>query len=61
MRLSKDQAIEKAFNYANLNTEDDDIIYKAIYKYKILSSLDEKEIDEIYDYIAERLGFLSQD
>lgn len=56
MKLTVEQAIERAFNNCNLIGEDVDI-YKQIYKYKILSNLTLKEIEKIYDEIAERLGF----
>ena len=58
MKLTVKQAIEKAYNKANLNSEDDDCIYKAIYSYKILRELEQKEIDSIYEDISKRLGFM---
>lgn len=57
MKLTIIQAIERAYNYANLNSEDDDIIYKAIYKLKVLKHLDYNFIEAIYNYIADRMGY----
>ena len=49
-------AVEKAFNRANLEGEDSDI-YNHIYAYKALRNLPQEQIEVIYDYLAERLGF----
>lgn len=49
-------AVEKAFNRANLEGEDSDI-YNHIYAYKALRELPTEQIEVIYDYLAERLGF----
>ena len=49
--------IDKAYDYANLNSEDDDCIWKAIYKYKRLRELNEEQQQLVYDLLAERLGY----
>ena len=51
-----EKAVEKAFDKANLMGEDADI-YKALYSYKIIRELDEEQIELLYDYLADRLGF----
>lgn len=55
--MKKETAIEKAFRKANLIGEDVDL-YAVIYSYKVLRELSENEIEEIYDYLSERLGFV---
>ena len=54
--MTKETAIEKAFKKANLIGEDVDL-YKVIYSYKALRELSQNEIEQIYDELAERLGF----
>lgn len=54
--MKKETAIEKAFRKANLIGESVDL-WAVIYSYKVLRNLPEKEIEEIYDDLAERLGF----
>lgn len=54
--MKKETAIEKAFKKANLIGEDADL-YAVIYSYKVLRELPEAEIEEIYDDLADRLGF----
>ena len=54
--LSKEQAIERAFDRCNLIGEEVDIL-KIMYQYKAISESSEEEIDRIYDDIADRLGF----
>lgn len=54
--MKKETAIEKAFHKANLIGEDVDL-WRVIYSYKVLRELPENEIEEIYDYLAKRLGF----
>lgn len=49
--------IERAYNYCNLNSYDDDCIYKAIYKYKALRELNDNDIETIYNILRDRLGF----
>lgn len=50
-------ALERAYNYCNLNSLDDDCIYKAINKYKALRELSEDKQEEVYNYLVKRLGF----
>jgi len=54
--MKLETAIERAFKKCNLIGEEVDI-YEVLYGYKAIASLDPKEIDKIYDDIAERLGF----
>ena len=56
MKLTKESAIERAFDRCNLIGDEVDI-YKVIYGYKVLRDLPQDEIDRIYDDIADRLGF----
>lgn len=49
-------AVERAFRKANLIGEDADL-YEVMYSYKALQNLPQEEIEVIYDYLAERLGF----
>lgn len=56
MKLNKEQAIERAFNKANLIGDDVDL-YSVINSYSVLRVLSDNEKDEIYDYLAYRLGF----
>ena len=56
MALTKEQAIERAFDRCNLIGENVDILH-VMYQYKAIRELPEKEIDRIYDDIADRLGF----
>ena len=49
-------AVERAFRKANLIGEDVDL-YEVMYSYKALQNLPQEEIEVIYDYLAERLGF----
>lgn len=49
-------AIAKAVDWANLNTDDDDCVWKAINKYKALRDLSEEQQATVYDLIVERLG-----
>lgn len=55
--MSKDKAIERAFDKANLAGEGVDL-YKIIYSYKVLRELPDEEIEEIYDNMAKGLGFM---
>lgn len=48
--------IEKAFDKANLMGEDVDL-WGVIYGYKAFRDLTEQQQEELYDYLAERLGF----
>ena len=54
--MTKERAIERAFDKANLQGIDADV-YAIIYGYKVLAALPENEIDEIYESIVKRLGF----
>lgn len=56
MAMTKEQAIERAFDRCNLIGEEVDIL-KIMYQYKAIRELPEEEIDQIYDDIADRLGF----
>lgn len=51
------KAIQKAVDYCNLHSEDCDVIYKSIYRYKALRELSEDQQDEIYDIISVSLGY----
>lgn len=54
--MRKETAIQNAFDKANLIGENVDV-YAIIYSYKTLRDLPDDEIDEIYQYLVERLGF----
>lgn len=54
--MRKDTAIERAFDACNLIGENVDIL-QVMYRYKALRELPDEEIDQIYDEIADRLGF----
>lgn len=54
--MSKEKAYERVFDTCNLIGEDVDII-AVMYRYKVIRELPEKEFDEMYEAIAERLGF----
>lgn len=54
MKLEK--AIQRAFDRCNLIGEECDI-YSVLYSYKAIRELPEEKIDEIYEDIAEQLGF----
>lgn len=56
MAMTKEQAIERAFDRCNLIGDEVDIL-KIMYQYKAIRELPEEEIDQIYDDIADRLGF----
>lgn len=55
--MKKETALEKAFWKANLIGEQVDI-YFVINSYKTLRELPEIEKDEMYEYIAKRMGFM---
>ena len=57
MALTKEQAIERAFDTCNLLGGESLDIYAVLYRYKALRDLPENELNEIYEQIAERLGF----
>lgn len=54
--MKLETAIKRAFDRCNLAGEDCDI-YSILYQYKAICELPEKKIDEIYDQIAESLGY----
>jgi len=53
---SIEQAKQRAFDRCNLEGEDCEI-YNILYQYKAIRELPQEEIDEIYDEMAENLGF----
>ena len=57
MRLTLQQAIDRAFDRCNLIGEDCEI-YEVLYSYKVIRDLPDEEIDKIYDDIAHDLGFM---
>lgn len=52
-----DKWIQKAIDYSNLNSDDCDIIDKAINKYKALRELPETQKEEAYKTISNALGW----
>lgn len=48
--------LDKAFDKANLIGEDADL-YKVLYSYKAFREMDQSDLEIVYDYLAERLGF----
>lgn len=48
--------LDKAFRKANLIGEDADL-YQVIYSYKAFRELPQNDVEIIYDYLVERLGF----
>ena len=54
--MTKEKAIDRAFDMCNLIGEDVDI-FSIMYRYKALRELSDEELDRIYDDIADRLGF----
>lgn len=57
MKLTLEQAIDKAFDRCNLIGDECDI-YSVLYKYKVIRDQPDEVIDQIYDDIAYRLGFM---
>ena len=57
MKLTLEQAVERAFDKCNLIGEDCDI-YEVIYKYKVIYEQPEEVIDKIYNDLAFRLGYM---
>lgn len=55
MKLEK--AIDRAFDRCNLQGEDCDI-YSVLYRYKEIRELPDPELEEVYEDIAFRLGFM---
>lgn len=56
MAMTKEKAIERAFDRCNLIGDEVDIL-SIMYQYKALRELPEEEQDRIYEDIADRLGF----
>lgn len=54
--MTKEKAIERVFDRCNLIGDEVDIL-KIMYQYKAIRELPDEEIDQIYDDIADRLGF----
>lgn len=54
--MTKERAIERAFDRCNIIGDNVDIL-RIMYQYKAIRELPENEIDQIYDDIADRLGF----
>lgn len=54
--MTKEKAIERAFNRLNLIGVTADV-YEILYQYKVLRELPENELDEIYNELVTRLGF----
>ena len=54
--MKLETAIQKCFDRCNLIGEDVDII-SIMYQYKAIRELPEEQFDEVYDQIAEDLGF----
>ena len=54
--MTLEKAKEKAFDRVTMMGESADI-YKVLYSYKAIRELPDKEIDEIYDWIAKGQGF----
>ena len=54
--ITLEEAIERAFDRCNLIGENVEII-AVMNRYKAIRDLPEKEYDQVYNEIAERLGF----
>ena len=54
--MTLERAKQKTFDTCNMIGEDVDI-YKVMYRYKAIRELDPESIDQIYDEMAEALGF----
>lgn len=54
--LGLEKAKERAFDKCNLIGENCDI-YEVLYSYKAIAELPDEEVDKIYDWIAEGIGF----
>lgn len=52
-----DEAIERCFDRCNLIGEDVDI-YKEMNRYKVLREACYQDREAVYEYIAQRLGFM---
>lgn len=56
MKLTLEQAIDRAFDRCNLIGDECDI-YSVLYKYKVIRNQPDEVIDQIYDDMVSRLGF----
>lgn len=54
--LTLEKAIERATDRINLIGSGCDV-YSVLYQYKAIRELDDKKIEEIYDWIVHVLGF----
>lgn len=54
--MKLENAIDRCFDRCNLAGSDCDIIYY-MYQYKAIRELPEEQFDEVYETIAEGLGF----
>lgn len=54
--MTLEKAIQKCIDRCNLVGEDVDI-YKYMYQYKAIRNLPEDQFEEVYDKIAQALGF----
>lgn len=52
-----EQAVERCFDRCNLIGEDVDI-YKEMNRYKVLREASYQDREAVYEYIAQRLGFM---
>lgn len=56
--ITLERAKQRAFDRCNLDPAGEGIdIYKYLYQYKAIRELPDEEIEEIYDDIADKLGF----
>ena len=55
--MTKEKAIERAFDKANLIGENADL-WGILYGYKALRELPEEELERIYTQLAKGLGFM---
>lgn len=58
MAMALETAIERAFNMMNSSGDDEDLdIYKYMYRYQAIRNLPNDKFEEVYEYLASRLGF----
>ena len=55
--MKLDKAIDRAFDRCNLIGDECDI-YSVLYRYKAIRELPDEKLEEIYEDIAFRLGFI---
>lgn len=60
IRMKLEKAIDRAFDRCNLQGDECDI-YSVLYRYKVIRELPDEKLEEIYEDIASRLGFMQQD